>query len=79
MSTLHVALARDDVDYGVALVPDAVPASWTGSAATACQTALDDVRTVLAGLSGLLDTAQSAVAALDAADTATTQCTAVTP
>lgn len=79
MSTLHVALARDDVDTGVALVPDAVPASWTGTAATACQTALDEVRSLLAGLPGLLDNAQAAVAALDAADPATTQCTAVTP
>lgn len=79
MSTLNVALARDDVDTGVALVPSDVPATWTGSAATACQTVLDDVRLVLAGLTGLLDTAESAVAALDAADSASTQCTAVTP
>ena len=65
MTSLNIDLARDDATTGIALVPAAVPASWTGRASTACQTQLDTLRTLLTGLDPLLDTADSAMVALE--------------
>ena len=61
---MNIGLARDDAATGVGLVPAAVPAGWTGSASTACQTQLDALHTLLAGLDPLLDAADSAMSAL---------------
>ena len=61
VTSLNIALAKEDATTGVSLVP----ASWTGPASTACQTQLDTLRTLLVGLDPLLETAASAMTALD--------------
>lgn len=74
MASLSIALADDDAATGVSLVPAAVPESWTGAASSSCQTQLDTLQVLLAGLDPLLDTASSAMTALD---NASDQCGAV--
>lgn len=65
MSSFLLSIAADKTATGTAMVPASVPAGWTGSAATACQTSLDDVVALLAGLDTLMTDAQDAVAAYE--------------
>ncbi|MDO4242717.1 MAG: hypothetical protein Q4C85_02975 [Actinomyces sp.] len=65
MSSSHVSLAQDDADTAVAMVPTLVPSGWTGLAANACQTDLDEAVLLLSGLDALLTTAYDAISALD--------------
>ncbi|MBE6481428.1 MAG: hypothetical protein E7Z94_03460 [Actinomyces ruminicola] len=68
MSSFLLALAADKAAVGTALVPAAVPSGWTGAAATACQTSLDDVVALVGGLDTLMTDAQDAMTALETAE-----------
>ena len=74
MASLSIALADEDAATGVSLVPAAVPESWTGAASSSCQTQLDTLQVLLAGLDPLLETASGAMTALD---NASDQCGAI--
>ncbi|MDU0347358.1 hypothetical protein [Actinomyces sp. MRS3W] len=68
MSSFLLSLAANKVAVGTGMVPATVPTGWTGAAATACQTSLDDAVILLSGLESLLIDAQDAVAALENAE-----------
>ncbi|MBW3068347.1 hypothetical protein CWT12_00465 [Actinomyces sp. 432] len=61
-------MAADKAEVGTALVPATVPTDWTGSAASACQTTLDEVVTLVGGLDALMTDAQNAMTLLEAAE-----------
>ncbi|MCI7457326.1 hypothetical protein [Actinomyces urogenitalis] len=65
MDLLSLVLAQEAVASAVAHVPSTVPASWSGPAATACQTRLDELRLLLTDLSARVDNARTAAAAVD--------------
>ncbi|RAX22519.1 MULTISPECIES: hypothetical protein [unclassified Actinomyces] len=65
MSSFLLSLAADKTTTGTAMVPASVPAGWTGAAATACQTSLDDVVALIAGLDTLMTDAQGAMTAYE--------------
>ncbi|WP_261799018.1 hypothetical protein [Actinomyces ruminicola] len=67
MSSFILSIAADKTAIGTALVPATVPTDWTGSAASSCQTTLDEVVTLVGGLDALMTDAQNAVTALEAA------------
>lgn len=64
MAQLDIASADTAVD--AASVPSTVPASWTGLAATQCQSALDSAVLLIPALNLLLDTAATAAKDFDA-------------
>lgn len=65
MTATHISFARDDAETGVSMVPTLIPLGWTGLAASACQTDLDDAHVLLGGLDALLTAAYDAAAAVD--------------
>ena len=65
MDLLSLALAEESLASATALVPSAVPSSWTGPAASACQQRLDTLRLLLAGLPARLEEARTTTAVLD--------------
>lgn len=65
MNSLTLGTASRELDSGAAAVPTAVPASWRGGASTACQSDLDGVVALLAGLTTRMDAAMASVGAVD--------------
>ncbi|AVM62177.1 MULTISPECIES: hypothetical protein [unclassified Actinomyces] len=64
MSLADLDSADTDLTFATASFPTTVPASWTGSAATACQTSLDQVSLLVSALTSQLTEVRSACTAV---------------
>lgn len=66
MSSLTLTPAIAQAEAAIASVPPTVPDSWRGSAATACQGALDEVLPALHSLQARLAQAEASLDRLNA-------------
>ena len=65
MTYMTVLQSETEKDDAVALLPTTVPSTWTGSAATACQSIRDEVLVGCAGLTAKMPAASASAQALD--------------